>query len=226
MKAFFRRLPWIAITAATTLAQDDCAEVCLDIVQGYRYFGRFPPIRTRTNVVDFYRYKHYNFNGDDIVPLLMDHSVVLIHHDELDCDLSLVIVHDSKEDSTGGQVHMLVSGNHESPLVQDGPGDGSKSDRYLYIEDMDQTELFWEWGWQSNKFRTDGLADGWEEECLKLKAKFIVGIDAWRFVPGPLISGKANPNEYLFLDQDETLIVCKVDCDTPPQSVWQKRDAN
>ena len=211
--------------AVALAQQDDCPQVCLDVSQGSRYFGQFPPIKTPTSVVDFYRYQHYSFNGDDIVPLLIDQSLFLIHEfdDEETCALSIVIVHDSKDDSTGGQVHMVITGDHEIPLVQDGPGDGSRSDRYLYLgEDDDKTELFWEWGWQtgqSKKFRTDGMADSWDhtDNCLEVSAKFIKGIDAWRFVPGPVdaIDGSVDPSDYLFLDKDETLQICKVDCDTP-----------
>ncbi len=210
---------WVAINTANAFADDACPDVCLEVSQGARYFGRFSPIATSTSVVDFYKYKHYNFNGDDIVPLVMDQSLVMIHYANSECDLSVVIVHDSKEDSTGGQVHMRINGNHELPLVEDGPGDGSKSDRYLYVPDNDETELFWEWGWQSKvTFRTDGMADAWDStECLHVSAKFIAGIDAWRFVPGPVneTSGSVDPNDYVFLDKDETLRICKIDCDAP-----------
>ena len=202
--------------------------VCLDVRQGSRYYGRFHPVSTPTSVQDFYDYHHYSFNGDDIVPLLRDQSLFLIHYDnDRSCDLSLVVVHDSKEDYTGGQAHLFVSGNHQDALVQDGPGDGSRSDRYVYRgskdDDDDRTELFWEWGWQqstSKKYRTDGIADRWKsalddsdndsDNCLYVSAKFIKGIDAWRFVPGS--TSKIDPREYLYLDQDETLRVCQVDC--------------
>lgn len=220
-----------AVRVAPVLAA--CPEVCLDVSQGSRYYGRFPPISTPTSVKEFYHYKHYSFNGDDIVPLLIDQSLFLIHYfddDDSDdygsskgsCDLSLVIVHDSKDDFTGGQAHLMVSGNHEDALVQDGPGDGSRSDRYVYLGDkVDKTELFWEWGWQAGKskqYRTDGLADVWDSNkndgCLEVSAKFIQGIDAWRFVYGPIddITGRVDPRDYLFLDKDETLRVCKVGC--------------
>ena len=211
-----------------------CPPVCLDVSQGKRFYGRFAPIATPTSVEDFYHYKHYSFNGDDIVPLLVDQSLILVHHfdasdDEADdaraCDLSLVIVHDSKDDATGGQVLFEISGNHEEPLVQDGPGDGSKSDLYVYAGDeVGRTELFWEWGWQganNKKYRTDGMADTWLSEtdsatkgCLEVSAKFIAGIDAWRFVPGPVDghTGMVSTDDYLYLDKDDTLRICKVDC--------------
>lgn len=200
-----------------------CPRICLNLRQGSRYYGQFYPISTKTSVEDFYNYHHYSFNGDDIVPLLRDQSLFLIHHDSRSCKISFVIVHDSKEDSTGGQAHFLVSGNHENALVQDGPGDGSKSDRYVYRgysnTTDDRTELFWEWGWQegeTKKYRTDGMADRWnpDDGCLSVSAKFIKGIDAWRFVfdPDGGTTRTMDPNNYLFLDQDETLRVCKVDC--------------
>jgi hypothetical protein len=215
---------------ASTRVEAACPEVCLDVTQGSRYFGRFPPISTPTDVQDFYHYKHYSFNGDDKIPLLIDQSLLLIHYFDGDgesdgesetCDLSMVIVHDSKDDNTGGQAYLRASGNHEVPLVQDGPGDGSLSDRYLYVPSSDHTELFWEWGWQpgaDNKYRTDGMADTWDatrnDGCLEVSAKFIAGIVAWRFVPGPLdkTTNTVNPKDYLYLDMDETVRICKVEC--------------
>jgi len=205
------------------LAVATCPEVCLDVTQGSRFFGRFPPIKTKTDVVEFYNYKHYSFNGDDVVPLLIDQSLLMVHQydDDDTCELSVVIVHDSKDDATGGQAHMLVSGNNEVPLVQDGPGDGSKSDLYRYVPDLDATEMFWEWGWLDTvgkKYRTDGMANKWESsdtKCLDVRAKFIFGIDAWRFVPGILYedTGSVPFKEYLYLDKDDTVSICKVDCD-------------
>ena len=220
----------LAIFVTSVLAS--CSEVCLDVSQGSRYYGRLSPITTSTNVKEFYHYKHYSFNGDDIVPLLIDQSLLMIHYyDEDDdsnessednCSLSLVIVHDSKDDNTGGQAHLVVTGNHEIPIVQDGPGDGSKSDRYIYLgEDIDKTELFWEWGWQTGsnkKYRTDGMADSWDtnrnDGCLEVSAKFISGINAWRYVHGPIdqTTGRVDPKDYLYLDMDETLRICKVEC--------------
>ncbi|VEU44266.1 unnamed protein product [Pseudo-nitzschia multistriata] len=211
-------------------SQGNCPKVCLDVRQGSRHYGLFHPVSTPSSVQDFYNYHNYSFNGDDIVPLLPDQSLVLIHHDSELCDLSFVVVHDSKDDFTGGQALMFVSGNHEDALVQDGPGDGSRSDRYVYRgyrrgADDDRTELFWEWGWQkspSKRYKTDGIADRWknsldgssnddddDDKCLFLSARFIEGIEAWRFVPG---SSKIDPKDYLYLDQDETLRVCQVEC--------------
>jgi len=230
-----------AVSVAAAAAAAACPPVCLDVSQGSRRYGRFPPIATPTDVVEFYRYKHYSFNGDETVPLLVDQSLILIHYfedpddDDGDggCDLSLVIVHDSKDDATGGQARLVVSGDHADPLVQDGPGDGSKSDMYAFDggDGEGTTELFWEWGWQqgtSNKYRTDGMADSWligadseTEGCLTVSAKFIAGIVAWRFVPGPVVvdGGRttggwsaADPSDYLYLDMDETLSICKVPC--------------
>lgn len=152
----------LVFAIVVALADAQCPEVCLDVSQGSRYYGRFPPLSTPASVKHFYHYKHYSFNGDDTVPLLIDQSLLLIHYfngysngktddGPKPCDLSLVIVHDSKDDSTGGQVRMFATGNHEDALVQDGPGDGSKSDRYMYMgAEADKTELFWEWGWQES----------------------------------------------------------------------------
>lgn len=222
----------LAFAIVATLVDGACPEVCLDVSQGSRYYGRFPPLSTPTSIEDFYKYKHYSFNGDEIVPLLIDQSLFLIHYfdDENSCDLSLVIVHDSKDDATGGQAHLMVTGNHEDALVQDGPGDGSKSDRYIYLgTETDKTELFWEWGWQtgtSKKFRTDGMADAWDSDandgCLEVSAKFITGINAWRYVHGPVdeTTGRVDQNDYLYLDMDETLKVCKVDCGNKNDGSW------
>lgn len=47
-----------------------------------------------------------------------------------------------------------------------------------------------------------------------MSAKFIYGINAWRFVPGLIdtTTGKVDPSDYLYLDMDETVRICKVDC--------------
>mmetsp|Transcript_21764 Transcript_21764/g.45933 ORF Transcript_21764/g.45933 Transcript_21764/m.45933 type:complete len:279 (+) Transcript_21764:202-1038(+) len=243
----------VCFAPVASVVSASCPEVCLDVSQGSRYYGRYRPVSTPTSVKDFYRYEHYSFNGDDIVPLLRDQSLFLVHYEDRgdsrqppndddgsgDCSLSFAIVHDSKEDYTGGQARFFVSGNHEDPIVQDGPGDGSRSDRYVYKGDEDgTTELFWEWGWQQSqtkKYRTDGMADAWwgidatkprttpdddddeneEAACLVVSAKFIFGIVAWRFVPGSIdgVTGTVlSPDDYLYLDMDETLRVCRVDC--------------
>jgi hypothetical protein len=209
---------WFQLTIAKGTVS--CPDVCVDVVQGERYFGQFHPVTTAGTLEDFYAYgddSNFSFNGDDVVPLIPDQSLFLVHYDTNACDLGFAIVHDSKEEDTGGQVRMFVSGNVEDAVVLDGRD--NPSDRYFYRgDDLDDTEAFWEWGWQYSKFRTDGMADRWnvnDRQCLTVQAKFISGIDAWRFVPGPSFSSDnsvADPKKYLYLDMDERLTVCHVAC--------------
>lgn len=210
---------WLSFASA----QDpDCRKVCIDVAQGRRHYGQVQPVSTNGSLEDFYAYNennNFSFNGDDVVPLIADQSLVMAHYDTTTCDLGLVIVHDSKEDYTGGQVRMFVSGNVEDAIVLDGRD--NPSDRYSYRgDDRDDTELFWEWGWQSHKYRTDGMAASWnvdERPCVTVKAKFIKGIDAWRYVtgPSPENGGVIDPQNYLYLDKDEPLTVCKGSCGQP-----------
>lgn len=197
-----------------------CPEVCVDVTQGGRYFGQFHPVATTGTLEDFYAYgddSNFSFNGDDVVPLIPDQSLFMVHYDTNACNLGFAIVHDSKEEYTGGQVRMFISGNVEDAVVLDGRD--NPSDRYAYRgDDLDDTEVFWEWGWQYHKYRTDGMADRWnvdERQCLTVQAKFITGIVAWRFVPGPSSSSDsstADPKKYLYLDMDEILTVCHAAC--------------
>ncbi len=212
---------------ASAQGSTSCPRVCVDVAQGPRYFGQFHPVTTAGSLEDFYAYgddTNFSFNGDDVVPLIPDQSLFMVHYDVSACDLGFAIVHDSKEEYTGGQVRMFVSGNVEDAVVLDGRN--NTSDRCIYRgDDLDDTEFFWEWGWQHHQYRTDGMADFWnvdERQCLTVKAKFITGIVAWRFVPGPAshsVGTAADPEEYLYLDMDEVLTVCKGSCGQPMHPV-------
>ena len=172
------------------------------------------PVSTHESVEDFYGYNrdNYSFNGDDVVPLVPNHSLIFLHRNEKDCELSFVIVHDSKksEECSGGTVVMYISGDLEDSIVQDGRD--SPSDEYTYDEETDETECYWEWNWQGGcKKRTDGIAQLWdtsERECIRVTPNFIEGIDAWEFVSGP----SGDPENYIPLDLETPLSICTVDC--------------
>lgn len=192
---------------------------CIDLWEGNTLKkSNIKPITTRKDIEDFYDYNrdNYSFNGDDVVPLIEDHSLVFIHEHRSSCDLSLVIVHDSKDDSSGGTVRMQISGNLEDSVVQDGRD--SPSDTYEYDSEDDETDCFWEWSWQSGRrYRTDGIADYWDpsernRECRYIDADFIRGIDKWQFVPGPVpSSGKVDTADYITLNKNRRLWICKCD---------------
>ena len=197
-----------------TKADSSCGE-CFRITQngsGINVMVR--PVSTRESVEDFYGYNrdNYSFNGDDVIPLVPNHSLIFLHRNEKDCELSFVIVHDSKksEDCSGGTVVMYISGDLEDSIVQDGRD--SPSDEYTYDEETDETECYWEWNWQGGcKKRTDGIAQLWdtsERECILVKPNFIEGIDAWEFVSGP----SGDPENYIPLDLETPLSICAVDC--------------
>lgn len=188
-------------------------EACIDLWEGRRLLQRnIKPITTEDDIEDFYGYDYgdnYSFNGDDVVPLVPDYSLVFIHEHESSGELSLVIVHDSKEEYSGGKVRMHISGDLEDSVVQDGRD--SPSDEYTYDKKKDETDCYWEWSWQSGKkYRTDGIADYWdpsERECLYIDAEFIEGIDKWQFVPGP--ADEVDPDDYITLNEDKRLWICK-----------------
>lgn len=188
---------------------------CIEIWEDSTLLGNIDPIATKEDIEDFYCYDcrgQTSFNGDDVVPLIEDHSLVFVHEHRSSCNLSLVIVHDSKEDYSGGEVLMRISGNLENSVVQDGRD--SPSDEYEYDSDDDETRCFWEWSWQGGrKYRTDGIADYWnpnQRECLYVDAEFRHGIDKWQFVPGPVpSSGTVDTNDYITLDEKKRLWICK-----------------
>jgi hypothetical protein len=200
----------------------------LDVIQGQRVV-QVEPIATDGDVESFYNYSKKNnlsFNGDGTVPLIPNHSLFMIHQDTSTCGLDVVVVHDSKEDPSGGQVHMTLLGiDAEDAGVKDG---SPLSNRYKYNPITNVTEVFWEWGWPKDEissFQTDGLATQWQKypdegDCLDVNVRFLKGINYWRFVHGPVDSnGSVNPNDYLYLDKDLPLRVCVGSCGKPPRSI-------
>lgn len=197
---------------------ESCPGVCLDVFQGGNNIGEFQPVSTDYSITTLYGYNkdNYSFNGDDVVPLVSDYSLVFIHHDSRTsrCDLSLVIVHDSKDTCSGGEVRMFITGDLEDSVVQDGRD--SPSDTYIYDEETGETECFWEWGWQGDcDKRTDGIAHYWPngKDCISVSAEFIRGIDEWQFVPGPVQNdGAVDPSDYIYLNKSRGLEICKREC--------------
>jgi hypothetical protein len=220
---------WLLAFSTTCMAQKNtCPEVCLDVIQGSRFL-QVEPIITKGNVTAFYNYNKHNnlsFNGDNVVPLIPNHSHFMIHQDSSNCGLDVVVVHDSKESPSGGQVHMKFHYfNVQNAIVKDGD---PSSNRYRYDSDTSSSEVFWEWGLEGDEhsaFQTDGLATEWEKtptvgDCLEVDAKFFKGIDYWRFAHGPVdASGKVNPEDYMYLDMDLSLKVCVGTCGQPPKNV-------
>jgi hypothetical protein len=170
--------------------------------------------------------------------LVPDYSLIFIHEDSNRCNLALVIVHDSKQENTGGEVvsrfgrdctvgllsfpHarscpkiMFISGNLENAIVQDGRD--SPSDSYIYNARTDETECWWEWSWQNPRtFRTDGIAHSWrpsQRRCLSVSPDFVRGIDEWQFVSGPVNSnGRVRTRDYITLDMNRDLRICETSC--------------
>jgi hypothetical protein len=199
---------------------DEGCGACIEIWEGgsdkpRRKLEKVQPITTRKDVEDFYCYEckdNYSFNGDNVVPLIPDRSLVFVHEHESSCDLSLVIVHDSKKDYSPGRVVMKINGDLEDSVVQDGRD--SPSDDYDYDKGDDETTCSWEWSWQSGRrYRTDGIADYWrpdKRECRYIDVEKMEGIKRWQFVPGPVpSSGKVDTDDYITLDKDERLWICE-----------------
>jgi hypothetical protein len=154
-------------TEPTFDVDNDCG-ACIEIYEGDSVFPhrRIEPITTEKDIEEFYCYDchDYSFNGDDVLTLVPDYSLVFVHQNERSCDLSLVVIHDSKEEYSGGKVVMHISGNLENSVVQDGRD--SPSDSYEYSRRNDETKCSWVWSWQSGKkYRTDGIA-GTSGKCV------------------------------------------------------------
>ncbi|KAG7368970.1 hypothetical protein IV203_031713 [Nitzschia inconspicua] len=229
------KILWLCVIFSACAAQNNvCPVTCLDIIQGYRYL-QVEPITTGGDVKSFYNYNKNNnlsFNGDTIVPLIPNQSHFLIHQDNSTCGLDFVVVHDSKENPSGGQVHMKFKNfDVEKAVVKDG---NPSSSRYKYDPEKGISEVFWEWGRaddEQSSFQTDGMASEWQKDphvgtCLEVNAEFLKGIDYWRFVHGPLdTTGKVNPDDYMYLDKDLSLKVCVGRCGEPPKVIEKKSPA-
>jgi len=198
-----------------------CGNTCVEASQNGRVIGKYRPVSTKDDIVDFYDYEgssddspNFSFNGDNFVPLVRDGSHIFIHQDSRTCQRSLAIVHDSKKECSGGIVRMFISGDLEDSIVQDGRD--SPSDWYRYSSDDDETECYWKWSWQSGcKKRTDGIAHIWDNDrqCLVIRPKEFDGIDDWLYVPGPEdVDDEADPDDYVKLDKDENLYLCRAQC--------------
>ena len=201
--------------------RNEC-DSCFQVYQGSnvmmkhnKLIGTMNAISTRKDIIDFYCYNCYgdpSFNSEDVISLVPDHSLVFVHQHQATCDLSLVIIHDSKQDYSPGTCIMNISGNLERSIVQDGRN--SPSDSFTYDADKDETTCSWKWSWQrGKKYRTDGLAHSlWKssQDCIYVDADFVEGITKWQFVPGPLpASGSTDPNDYVKLKKKKRLWVCK-----------------
>jgi hypothetical protein len=228
---WWRSLLLFGFSTACFAQTNQCPQVCLDVIQG-NSFTQVEPIVTVGDVRNFYKYSkndNLSFNGDDVVPLIPNHSLFMIHQDASKCGLDFVVVHDSKEDPSGGQVHMTIHDfDAEEAVIKDG---NPLSNRYKYDPVTNVTEVFWEWGWPEDElsaFHTDGMGTEWQKypaegDCLELNARFLIGIEYWRFVPGPVGSnGRVDPNDYMYLDKDKPLKVCVGTCGKPPRDIELK----
>lgn len=197
---------------------DSCFEVyegSNTMMQDNKLLGTMEPISTKKDVVDFYCYfcdGDPSFNSEDVISLVPDHSLIFVHRQEATCDLSLVIIHDSKKDYSPGTATMNITGNLERSIVQDGRN--SPSDTFTYDADKDETTCSWQWSWQKGKkYRTDGLAHSWHPEskdCIYVDSDFVAGIKKWQFIPGPLpASGSTDPNDYVTIHKKKRLWLCK-----------------
>lgn len=197
-----------------------CPDVCVELWQNDRSLGTVKPLITEDDIEDLYGYfedgANVSFNGRRIVPLVPEHSLIFIHQDTEKCDVSFAIVHDSRDECSGGTVEMYITGDLENAVVQDGKD--SPSDHYIYHKEYDETECFWEWSWDGKcRKRTDGLAHYWdanEYECINITPDFRRGIDVWEFVSGEGlgVEERANPDDYIKLDREEMLTFCYVQC--------------
>jgi hypothetical protein len=198
-----------------------CPKTCLNVSQQNktRFVGQYHPVGTSQSIDQFYQYNAQNkfgYNGEAVTPLDADTSIIFVHQDSMECDLSLVIVHGAKDlkegqECTPGGALLKIAGNLENCVVQDGRN--SPSDSFTYIPDKDETRCDWTWSWQSKcRVRTDGLAHRWdlnERHCLKIRPKKFMGINHWKYVPGQKQNDvPANFDDYVSLDTKQDLEIC------------------
>jgi hypothetical protein len=183
----FRPLTFLLISAvAFHNASGLCPGVEIEVIHGASSLGTATPIKTRQSVQGFYRYFFWSYHGS--VPTAFNTSMIFIHQDSRNCDLSLVVVHDKIDPADplpgnwAGAVRFLINGDLTNAVVLDDPeAPEDDFDNYTYIPVEDKTDLLWLW----SRCCTDGLADKLEnpfDKCIIVTSFFYKGIDTWKFV--------------------------------------------
>jgi len=189
--------------------------VFLEVSQNSTVLGTFSPIETADNINDFYNYlgPADSFGGTGVIPMVSQTSQITVHGNvNGNCELSVLLLHDNRNDGSGGRVYMTFEGNFSQPLIQDDPPPSLNADYYDYDTASNQTEIRWTW----NPCCTDGMADPVKlsavGDCVSiLKTSFESGIDRWVYIAGPLAEGSmVTEDDLVDLDMTAPLKICRV----------------
>jgi hypothetical protein len=199
--------------------------VCFTISQNGQMIDAVPVIQTGGPIQSLYAHDNGSFNGDDVVPPRSQVSQILIHGHgvgvgALECELSLLILHDDRNDGSGGRVEMDITGDWSNIVVPDDPPTGeSGGDSYVYSSETDSTRLTWNW----EECCTDGaahiLTDFLSNDCITVRPNFRQGIDRWVFVRGPAsVDAPATEANLIDLDPTVSLQICRVSESCPART--------
>lgn len=203
---------------APSFGPNICDEVCIDVRQGSQTIQVVKPVEMLDNIADFYNYipSQASFQGTGVIPTVIGTSQIMIHGNGAICELSLLVLHDARNNGkNGGIVNMTISGDLSNAIVLDDPPDvGTFRDSYEYNASADETNIQWQWG----SCCTDGIADVVQlesiDDCVTVSnVMFERGINRWVYVQGPLTGdAAAGENDYIDLDALQTLEMCRADC--------------
>ena len=206
------RLPTKAPTNAPvrdpTMEPQSCPEVCFTVSQNGELLAAVQPIETEDPIQSFYDYNGAaaSFNGDDIIFQQSQVSQIMVHGNGENCELSLLILHDSRSDGSGGNVQMDITGDLSNAIVRDDP-----QDSYVYNPATDTTRISWDW----MPCCTDGVAHILEQfsynDCITVQPNFIRGINRWVFTRGPALMGSPlTEANFIDLNPNRALQICRV----------------
>ena len=187
------------------------------LVQDFEEIGVVSPIRTWETVEEFYNYKAESFHGPSDIPLSGKRSVIFLHQNARNDDLSLVIIHSNR---FGGNLMsscaMYISGDLWNPVVKDDPEFTRfmlADDEYdqLYLRRKGMTRIQWYWSFAETDGMAHRLPDPDFRGCIEVDADFenltqegqvvtFGGIEEWKFV--------TSDKKTIDLRLDEPLYIC------------------
>lgn len=142
------------------------------------FLREFMPLIGESPVAAFYNYLDYRANNHFALP---DHSLIFLYRESESGELSLVIIHDSPGDGTGGAAIFRFSGlPRTAVLVLLDDDDGS--DRFSLAPPQGEARWYWYPG------HTDGLVIGGlgEQFEITIFPDFLWGINGWDLLTGGL----------------------------------------
>ena len=180
-----------------------------DLYQAGAFLGPVTTLETFETVQVFYSYGlgyGSSYNGATLPPVSQE-SLLFVHRNLLDDELSFVIVHDQPEDADGGIVNFEVRnmGVRAHVAQADDPGE---------VDDGDFDGLgnaYFQWNWDT--CCTDGvaIADLDWTRCITVVPDFVQGIEAWSYLTDDVNDPRRVP-----LSMTDALSVCPSICAACP----------